>query len=230
MKNAHIFVLLCTFCILPSVQAQQAEFDEFKKAAGGYAALYSGKVEENYNQNKFLNHPYWGVRELREGAVCYNGRLYSDVQLRYDTYQKCLIVATPEKRTIMQADMRKVDYFIMDGLKFIPRGDRFAALLFDSPQMRLMQYLVTAVDVQVQKDNRFYGQFKKRVYFVLHKDGTDRTITSRSGFLKLFPTYKKQLKAYCRQEHLDFGEDNRARSMAMLAEYADSLIHKEIER
>lgn len=225
MKKTHILIFLCTLCVLSSARAQQTAFDEFRKAAGGYAALYSGKVEENYNQNKFLNHPYWDTAEFRDGAVCYGGWLYSDVQLRYDTYQKCLIVATPERRTIMQADMRKVDYFIMDGMKFIPQGDRFAALLFDSPQMRLMQYMVTKVDVQVQKDNHFYGQFNKRVYFILHKDGSDHTITSRSGFMKLFPTHKKQLKAYCRQKHLDFGEEHRARSMAILAEYADSLIH-----
>lgn len=44
-----------------------SRFDEFRKAAGDYAALYSGKAEENYNQQKYLNHPYWNTDEFREG-------------------------------------------------------------------------------------------------------------------------------------------------------------------
>ena len=85
-----------------------------------YAALYSGKAEENYNQQKYLNHPYWNTDEFREGAVCYGRWLYSDLQLRYDTYKKSLIVVTPEKRITLQVDMRKVDYFVIEGQKFVP--------------------------------------------------------------------------------------------------------------
>jgi hypothetical protein len=64
------------------VCAQQAVFDEFRKAAGDYAALYSGKAEENYNQQKYLNHPYWNTDEFREGAVCYGiTRICSSVMI-----------------------------------------------------------------------------------------------------------------------------------------------------
>ena len=65
----------------------------------------------------------------------------------------------------------------------------------------------------------------KKSYFSLRSGGTDYVITSRSGFLKLFPTYKKQLKAYCRKERLDFKEDGGVWAMTRLTEYIDSLIH-----
>lgn len=37
--------------------------------------------------------------------------------------------------------MRKVDYFIIGDKKFVPHNDTFAAILYDSPQMRLTQYV-----------------------------------------------------------------------------------------
>lgn len=163
-----------------------SRFDEFRKAAGDYAALYSGKAEENYNQQKYLNHPYWNTDEFREGAVCYGRWLYSDLQLRYDTYKKSLIVVTPEKRITLQVDMRKVDYFVIEGQKFVPQGDCFAALLYDSPQMCLTQYIVSTMESQVKKNDLYYSRFKKKSYFSLRSGGTDYVITSRSGFLKLF--------------------------------------------
>ncbi len=192
-----------------------------------------GKAEENYNQQKYLNHPYWNTDEFREGAVCYGRWLYSDLQLRYDTYKKSLIVVTPEKRITLQVDMRKVDYFVIEGQKFVPQGDcfaallydSFAALLYDSPQMCLTQYIVSTMESQVKKNDLYYSRFKKKSYFSLRSGGTDYVITSRSGFLKLFPTYKKQLKAYCRKERLDFKEDGGVRAMTRLTEYIDSLIH-----
>ena len=137
MRKTHLYTLLCVLCFPSLVCAQQAVFDEFRKAAGDYAALYSG------NQQKYLNHPYWNTDEFREGAVCYGRWLYSDLQLRYDTYKKSLIVVTPEKRITLQVDMRKVDYFVIEGQKFVPQGDCFAALLYDSPQMCLTQYIVS---------------------------------------------------------------------------------------
>lgn len=67
MRKTHLYTLLCVLCFPSLVCAQQAVFDEFRKAAGDYAALYSGKAEENYNQQKYLNHPYWNTDEFREG-------------------------------------------------------------------------------------------------------------------------------------------------------------------
>ena len=45
------------------------------------------------------------------------------------------------------------------------------------------------------------------------------------GFLETFSYIKKQLKAYCRKERLDFKEDGGVRAMTRLTEYIDSLIH-----
>ena len=68
IRKAHLLILLCTFCILSPVYTQQPLFDEFKKAAGDYAALYTNKVEVSYSPYFYINHPYWDMDEFQEGA------------------------------------------------------------------------------------------------------------------------------------------------------------------
>lgn len=185
MRKTHLYTLLCVLCFPSLVCAQQAVFDEFRKAAGDYAALYSGKAEENYNQQKYLNHPYWNTDEFREGlSVMADGftRICSSVMIPIKE-SDC---GYSEKRITLQVDMRKVDYFVIEGQKFVPQGDCFAALLYDSPQMCLTQYIVSTMESQVKKNDLYYSRFKKKSYFSLRSGGTDYVITSRSGFLKLF--------------------------------------------
>ena len=135
IRKVYLLILLCTFCILSPVYTQQSLSDEFRKVAGDYAALYTSKVEVGYSPYLYINHPYWDTDEFKKGAVCYGGLVYTDLQLRYYTFKKQLIVITPEKRILLQVDMRKVDYFIIGDKKFVPHNDTFAAILYDSPQM-----------------------------------------------------------------------------------------------
>lgn len=226
IRKVYLLILLCTFCILSPVYTQQPLSDEFRKAAGDYAALYTSKVEVGYSPYLYINHPYWDTDELKKGAVCYGGLVYTDLQLRYDTFKKQLIVITPEKRILLQVDMRKVDYFIIGDKKFVPHNDTFAAILYDSPQMRLTQYVQCKMGTPVEKRRISYRQFEKPARFVLSKDGVDYTVTSRSSFLKLFPAYKKQLKKYAKEEQLSFNTLFRAESLTELTRHADSLINK----
>ena len=226
IRKAHLLILLCSFCILSPVYTQQPLFDEFKKAAGDYAALYTSKVEVSYSPYFYINHPYWDTDKFQEGAVCYDGSLYTDMQLRYDTFKKQLIVVTPEKRLLLEVDMRKVNYFVIGDKKFVPHGNTFAAQLYDSPQMGLTQYVLCRMGASVEKDRISYKQFDKVVRFVLSKEGVEYTVTSRSSFLKLFPDHKKQLKRYAKDHFLNFSTLYRAEALTALTQYADSLINK----
>ena len=221
IRKVYLLILLCTFCILSPVYTQQSLSDEFRKVAGD-----TSKVEVGYSPYLYINHPYWDTDEFKKGAVCYSGLVYTDLQLRYDTFKKQLIVITPEKRILLQVDMRKVDYFIIGDKKFVPHNDTFAAILYDSPQMRLTQYVQCKMGTPVEKGRISYRQFEKPARFVLSKDGVDHTVTSRSSFLKLFPAYKKQLKKYAKEEQLSFNTLFRAESLTELTRHADSLINK----
>ena len=87
IRKVYLLILLCTFCILSPVYTQQSLSDEFRKVAGDYAALYTSKVEVGYSPYLYINHPYWDTDEFKKGAVCYGGLVYTDLQLRYDTFK-----------------------------------------------------------------------------------------------------------------------------------------------
>lgn len=74
-------------------------------------------------------------------------------------------MVTPEKRITLQVDMRKVDYFVIEGQKFVPQGDCFAALLYDSPQMCLTQYIVSTMESQVKKNDLYYSLAQEKELF-----------------------------------------------------------------
>lgn len=224
IRKTCVFILFI-FGFYSSVRAQQSVFDEFSRVAGDYAALYSGKIEVGYSPYQYINHPYLDTDEFQEGTVCFNGQLYTGLKIRYDTYKKWLVVITPEKRKVLQVDMRKVDYFTIGNKKFIRQEEDFVALLYESQQLKLTQLIRCSMGVPVEKGRASYRNFKKRMRFTLHNDGADHVVSSRSGFIKLFPAYKKELKKFAKEQHLDF-KTYQAESLAALTKYADYLINK----
>lgn len=226
MNAKRVFFLLAACWFFGMAYAQQQEaFDDYRKAAGDRTLLYTGKVENGYPPQQYMNHPYWDTEEFQEGDVCLDGHLYTDLLLRYDTYTKRLAVYTPEKRIAVQVDMRKVDYFTKRGTKFILLNGEFVALLYDSPRMRLLQQIVCASGALVTKEWNSYKSFKRTVRYILQKEGIDYVVASRSSLIKLFPAQKKQLKQFAQEQQLEFSK-YRAEALVALVTYADRLTTK----
>ena len=201
------------------VQAQQDAFDEFRQAAGDNAALYTGELEERYHQQKYINHPYWETDEFREGTVCFNGRIYPNQKLRFDTYRKALLLIIPEKRNILQVNKEKLDYFIINGVKYIPYKDTYAALLYESSSMKMVAY----VKCLFSRPVAMYQHFAKEEQFSLTLDGKEHILDSRSDLLNLFPKYKKVLKSYAKKNGLKFSVQPME-TMKQLAMQADLMM------
>lgn len=222
-KFQRLFLLL-TFTAMASVYAQQSFFDEFRKKARDCAALYVNHMETGYSPKQYVNHPYWNTDEFQKGDICYNGFLYGDLQLRYDTYKKHLVVITPEKQIAVCVDMRKVDYFVIQGTLFVRRDDDFMAFLYESPHLQLYQKVSCVLGTPVEKERVNYQKFKSKTSFIFYKEGVAHTITSYSGLMKYFPGYKKLLKAYAKEQGLS-RIDRREKALVMLLDYADTLIN-----
>lgn len=219
--KTQILIVLLIFCALVPIGAQQSVFNEFRQDAGDCAALYTGIVEEGYPSLQYVNHPYWDTDEFQNGDICYEGLLYTNIKLRYDSFKKSLIVITPEKQIGIHVDMRKVYYFIMENKRFILQGNNYIALLYESPQMQLTEHLSCTLGTPVEKHNIRYQQFKRKVRYNLCLDGINHNISSRTSILKLFPLYKKQLKEYAKN-NLNF-DTHHAKALVALIKYADTL-------
>ena len=222
MKKKVFSCLICGMAFL-TVQAQQEAFDEFRRAAGDNASLYSGELEERYHQQKYINHPYWETDEFREGTVCFDGRIYPNQKLRFDTYRKALLIIIPEKRNILQVNKEKLDYFIINGVKYIPYKDTYAALLYESSNMKMVGYIKCLFSRPVAKEGKMYQHFAKEEQFALTLDGKEHTLDSRSDLLNLFPTYKRALKSYAKTNGLKFSAQPME-TMKQLAMQADLMM------
>lgn len=224
IKRIFFLFAACWFFGMGSAQKQKA-FDDYRKVAGDRTLLYTGKIENGYSPQQYMNHPYWDTEEFQEGEICLDGHLYTGLQLRYDTYSRRLTVYTPEKRIAVQVDMRKVDYFTKRGTKFILLNGEFVALLYDSQRIRLLQQVVCSSGALVTKEWNSYKSFRRTVRYILQKEGVDYVVTSRSSLIKLFPAQKKLLKQFARDQQLDFSE-HRAEALVALVAYAGRLTNK----
>lgn len=228
-KTKRIFggALLCMAVVAGAkAQEQQQVFDAYREAAGDNALLYSGKVAGEYIPQQYANHPFWDTDKFQEGSICLNGLLYTNQQLRYDAHTKQLSIQLPEKRLALLVEMFRVDYFVMNGKKFVRRGDDFVALLYDTPRMKLLQQTVCTLGTSVVKNYVSYKSFDRTVRYRLQWNGEEYAVSNRASVLKLFPEHKKALKRYANEEHLDFRKQ-RAEALVSIISYANLLIQKD---
>ena len=130
---------------------QQSLSDEFKKAAGDYAALYTSKVEVSDSPYYYINHPYWDTDEFQEGAVCYDGSLYTDMQeLSLSVVRKdCVLPAFPTFGYSLKADNTSDNHLIAEYEGHIVVG-RLIGASADSVDARLP---CVGKDIRILTDN-----------------------------------------------------------------------------
>ncbi len=221
----RLFLTVTAGILFGSTYAQQQElFKEYQKAAGEKAMLFSGKAVQDYATHLYDNTPFWEeTGKFQSGSVMYDGNLYTDVHLRYDTYTRILAVNTPENGYAIQVEMQLVDYFVLDGIRFIRQeGEDFCAVVYESPRIQLLQQAVTRQGTDVVKERVSYKHFNRNFRFTLVREGVKHTVSSRSSVLKLFPQHKKALKAYANKAQLNFRRQ-RAEALTALVKYADEL-------
>ena len=128
MKNLIFYLIVGLWSIPLLTQAQDTPFQEFRKEAEDFSMIYSGKTVSTYNRFQYYNLPYWETEEYRNGTLCYQGRIYTDVPLRYDLYQNELNILLP-KRIGVNVDKRKVNYFILNKVMFVPYEGGYQLIL-----------------------------------------------------------------------------------------------------
>ena len=202
---------------------QHPPFQTYQKEAGNKAALYYGKREMGYSSRLYKGHPYRGTDEFRSGEVCFDDNLYTDVLLRYDAYTKQLVVQTPNKPLNVKADMRKVSYFTLDGMKYVPQGNSFAALLYEGERLTLLELYSCGKGAPVIEAGRSYATFKQSTRYVLQVEGKSYTVGSRASFIKLFPAHKQELNDYAKAQGLNFGS-GRAEALKALTAYTETIL------
>lgn len=226
----RLFILNLLLISSLHIQAQQQEvFNEYLQEAKGNATLFVGQIEDGYSRTAYANTPYWGEsEETYKGEVCFDGKIYPDVELRYDTYIKQLIIINPNNKQAIMPQMHRISYFTLNDLLFEKIGEDFAAVIYHSPEMKLVKQQYSYPGPVVIRDMISYKEFTHRItYLLVMPDGSINEVKNRKSVISLFPNYKKELKQYAKENRLDFGNTERQSALKALIAYANQLINTE---
>ena len=196
MSSKGIFLswfscLLLAFA--PSLKAQT--FEQYLQAAGDYAALYHGRIEPGFPLKAWMNHPYWDSKDFVQGDVCFEGRLYRNVWLRYDIYRNWLAVLSPVKGINILPDQNKIDYFVIDGKPFVPINGHYQQILQEGKHVALVHRRVKTRGGDVIRDMHTYHYLdQKDDYFLLTPDSTLFKLKNVKDLIKAYPQYKQLLR------------------------------------
>lgn len=221
MKRVFLFMLGCLMCGAMNAQHQQL-FDEFRQEVGDQAEMFAGKVEPGYPSTVYINHPYWMSDSFLQGDVRYHGMLHKDVSMRYDAYQKQLVVKTPVKGSNVCVPMDGVETFTLGGKHYERRNGEFVAILYSSPRMELMERMEVSMREKFVDNEKVQYEFKSKMGYCLLHGGQAHDVTNLKSVSKLYPDIKKELKQFAKKYYLDFKE-NRSLSLTTLVKHADEL-------
>lgn len=196
MSSKGIFLswFLCLLlAFAPSLKAQT--FELYLQAAGDYAALYHGRIEPGFPSKAWVNHPYWDSKDFVQGDVCFEGRLYRNVWLRYDIYRNWLAVLSPVKGINILPDQDKIDYFVIDGKPFVPINGHYQQILQEGKHVALVHRRVKTRGGDVIRDMHTYQYLdQKDDYFLLTPDSTILKLKNVKDLIKAYPQYKQLLR------------------------------------
>lgn len=225
----RLFILnLLIICSL-HIQAQQQVFNEYLQEAKGNATLFVGQIEDGYSRTAYANTPYWGEsEETYIGEVCFDGKIYPEVELRYDTFTGQLIIINPNNKQAIMPQMHRISHFILNDLRFERINGIFVGIIYHSPQMKLLKHQESYPGPVVIRDMVSYKEFSHRIsYLLVMPDGSMHEVRNRKTISRLFPNYKKELKRYSKENELDFSNAQRQQSLKSLIAYANQLINTE---
>ncbi len=198
---------------------------QYFELAGDNAALYRGKaLTTSYQSTEWLSHPYWDDEEFHEGEVSFRGVVYPHVKLRYDVVSHLVEVLTPKRGFVVLPDQEMIDYFTMDGFRFVRYGNIFVRQDYQGRTVSFHRQRTKQRTNNVVIDKYSYKRLKTDDVFMLHRLDGDFEVKNLRSLQSLYPEYKKQLKRHAQQYNLKFKGNERGRSLALLTVYLDGLL------
>ena len=237
MRNKITVLLSVIFLSLSGIQqaeGQNLSIDSYLKKAGDYANLYQGRIEPPFNYQQWQSHPFWEDKEMHKGAICFDGILYPEVDLRYDVYHHLVTVISPVKVIPIVPDQSKIDYFIVDGFRHVRIGEHFMRVLSEGKTLSLVMRRVKVRSTDVINGMHSYQTLATvDKYFLIETKALNQTtinpedlheVSSDKDIARLYPDYKKQIKAIRRDYQLKFRKAYLTSSLPICVNQLDKLL------
>lgn len=226
MVKKALLLLLFSWSLISKAQETSAEkmLSDYVDAANDYSALYQGYIEPMFPHTSWESHPYWDNSGICTGDVCYEGRLYKNVRLRYNLLENRLFVVSKSSQLSIAPDANKISYFTMDGKRFINNGNKYICIEQEGECVSLIldRSKVQGADLVVGREVYRTMQISDH-YYLVYADGRTQEVRDAKGIIKANPLYKKELKKQMRSLDLSIRRKDR-NSLNQCARFLNDLM------
>jgi len=167
--------------------------------------LYNGKVWRNIYSHRVTGNQFLFTREFLTGSVTMNGKLFTDHQLKYDTYNDELLIVF-DNMTILQLNKEMINMFT---LNYADITHKFIKLEADSLipvagyvdvvyEGKTTLYVKYTSEISRLAQGRTYDVFINDQRIYLKKGDTLFNIRKEKDLLNLLGDKQQQIRHYIR--------------------------------
>jgi len=217
MNIKRTFLLLAVLgSLLPLSAQEKTDYESYMEAAGVNIPLFRGRQSLMY-RTAFNGTYWWDLEGFLPGAVHYEGKEYSGVNLNLDANQQQVLLQWPGAALYIELERDLVEWFTRGDKKYLnlrklgyasaPTG--YYQVLHEGKETFLMridrQYtsgvngrLSIGYDDPGYRDDVINHFLQIRNWYLIKEDGSLRKIKGKSAFLKEHKDRKRELKRYFR--------------------------------
>ena len=225
MLNKGIFLWFSFFLLVfPAILKAQTT-EQYLQVAGDHAALFQGRIEPGFPLQAWTDHPYWDNKEFVVGDVCFKGMLYSNVGLRFDIYRDWLAVLTPVRGIAILPDQDKIDYFVIDGKRFVRIDGYFCQILLEGEHVALVhRRLKSRVSDVIEDMHTLHNLFTYDDYFLYAPDSKPIKLKNVKTLIGAYPQFKQPLRSNSRKLKHKYHDEHLEKSLYEDVTYLDQLL------
>jgi len=193
-----------------------------------HAGLYNGSEYIMYDQ-RIKGTPYFLDGSQQLGSVFYNGTLYNNVTLIYETTTGSVVVREFGQGIFISLVNEKLNYFSLLGHTFVHLMPDSSNKIINNGFYDQLYNGPTTVYAKRQKtvyeDPRtFEKSFVESNHYYVYKDNVFYEVDGKNSVLGVFKNKKKDLVKYIRQNDISYKRDPET-AIVKMAEYYDKLTH-----
>jgi len=198
---------------------------EYQHTVGDFSSLYQGRIEPTFLTNLWIGHPYWDDDKFYMGDVCFDGRLYKNVRMRYNIYDNILAVLTHDKELPVVPDRQKINHIVINGKRYVEREGWLECVEYEGKDVSLTHRRVKLRSIDVIKDKISYHTLNTiDTYYLIYADGRCEQVSNLRSVRKANKDLSKELKKMSHEQRLSFSGNSLVPSLVACASFLDEKI------
>ncbi len=171
--------------------------------------LYNGRVWRNIYSHRVKGNQFLFTKEFLPGSVTMNGKLFTDLELKYDTYNDELLIVF-DNMTILQLNKEMIDMFTLNYgnvlHKFIKLAsdsintvEGFVDVIYDG---KTPFYVKNTSEISRLAQGRNYDVFINDQRIYIRKDSVLHYVRREKDLLILLSDQEEQIRHYIRENKI----------------------------